>query len=222
MKQKSERLLKQRSDENSFWPTFTDLITTILLLVLLLLVTMVVFEQEKLAEQQQQIKDQQEQIEYLTGIRKDIIQDLDQEFKKRNLDVKVDPQTGTIKFSNDLLFATNKAEIRPKFKEYLKEFIPVYFSILYGKYQDHISEVVVEGHTDDVGTFMYNLELSQRRAFSVVKYILSEEIGNFRHKSQVKKQLTANGRSFSEVKRTNNGTIDRKNSRRVELKFRLE
>lgn len=183
---------------------------------------MVVVEQEKLAKQKAQIEKQQEQIEYLTGIRRDIIEDLDKEFKKRDLDVVVDPKTGTIKFSNDLLFETGKAEIRPAFKNYLKEFIPVYFSILYGKYKDHVSEVIVEGHTDDVGTFMYNLDLSQQRAFSVVSYILSDDFGDFPHKSTVKTQISANGRSFSRLKYTESGKIDRKNSRRVELKFRLK
>jgi chemotaxis protein MotB len=144
---KYQRLLKQSRDEGSFWPTFTDLITTILLLVLLFLITMVIFEQEKIAEQKEQIAEQNEQIEFLTGIRKDIIQDLDEEFKKRDLDVSVDPKTGTIKFSNDLLFETGKSNIRPQFKDYLQELIPVYFSILYGEYENAISEVVIEGHT---------------------------------------------------------------------------
>jgi chemotaxis protein MotB len=92
---------------------------------------------------------------------------------------------------------------------------------LYGKYNDSIAEVVVEGHTDDKGDYMYNLDLSQRRAFSVVKYILSDEFGDFPYKNQVTKNITANGRSESQLKIVK-GKVDRAQSRRVEFEFRLK
>lgn len=229
MDTKYKRLLNHDQKDNDFWPSFTDMLTTILLVVLLFLMAFMIHESKKLSEKQAKIQEQeakiaqqQQQINYLLGIRKDIIQDLEAEFKKRKLNIQIDPATGAIKFSNDLLFETGKDVIRPEFKQQLQSFIPAYFAILYGKYKDHISEIVVEGHTDDVGSFMNNLELSQRRAFNVVKYILSDEFGTFPHKVDVFYDITANGRSESDLKHAANGTIDRNNSRRVEFKFRLK
>ncbi|WP_165763740.1 OmpA family protein [Halalkalibacter urbisdiaboli] len=223
MNQKYKRLLDNRSDDNDFWPSFTDVLSTILLVVLLFLMAIIISREDVLAEKERKIDEQEEIINYFVGIHSDIIEDLEAEFSQTELKIEIDKETGAIKFQNDLLFETGKEQIRQVFKNDLAVFIPAYFSILYGKYSDHIAEVVVEGHTDDVGTFMNNLELSQRRAFSVVQYILSDEFGDFPHKELVKDNITANGRSKSQLKYLEDGkTVDRENSRRVEFKFRLK
>lgn len=41
-------------------------------------------------------------------------------------------------------------------------------------FRDYISQIIIEGHTDDEGSYMYNLELSQNRALAVVKKIYDE------------------------------------------------
>jgi chemotaxis protein MotB len=69
---------------------------------------------------------------------------------------------------------------------------------------------------------MYNLELSQKRAFEVAKFIQSEEMPNFKYKKEFTRLLTANGRSFSQPVLDKNGKIDAEKSRRVEFKFRLK
>ncbi|WP_185806856.1 OmpA family protein [Bacillus salinus] len=229
MKHKYSRIINRQLDEQEFWPSFTDLLTTILLVVLLLLMAVLATEQVKaekreqeLAEKEMKIQDQEELISLLTGVRQDIIEDLILEFENEALGIDVDKETGAIKFRNDLLFATASDEIRGPFKQELRNFIPEYFSIVYGKYGDHIADIVVEGHTDDVGSFMYNLELSQKRAFSVVRYILSDEFGDFPYKEVVRDNITANGRSESQLKFFESGEVDRDNSRRVEFHFRLK
>lgn len=242
MNDKYKRLLNGNVGENDFWPTFTDLLSSILLVVLLIFVAVIMginneskaMQQKVLAsqeeikkqakqieEKEQQIANKEKQIEMLTYIQKDIVNDLEGEFKKTKLAISIDKETGAIKFRNDLLFETGKAEIKPEFKKMLHEFIPIYFYTLYGKYKDHISEIVVEGHTDDKGDYMDNLDLSQRRAFSVVKYILSPEFGDFPYKELVTHDITANGRSESQLKLVN-GKVDQDQSRRVEFKFRLK
>ena len=67
-----------------------------------------------------------------------------------------------------------------------------------------------------------NLDLSQRRAYSVVRYIISDEFGDFENKPYVVKGITANGRSYSHpvlVQGTNEVNDDK--SRRVEIKYRF-
>lgn len=228
MSEKYRRLVSGKQEENDFWPSFTDLLSSILLVVLLFFMAIILSinsqnkaHEEEIKAQAAQIAEKEEQIEMLTYIQKDIVVELEKEFKKTNLDLSIDKDTGAIKFSNDLLFTTGEAVVKKEFKQQLEEFIPIYFYTLYGKYEEHIAEIVVEGHTDDVGTYMYNLDLSQRRAFSVVKYILSDEFGDFPFKDLVKEDITANGRSESQLKIVD-GEIDRDQSRRVEFKFRLK
>ncbi|GGJ80686.1 outer membrane protein OmpA-like peptidoglycan-associated protein [Anoxybacillus voinovskiensis] len=226
---KYKRLIAGQVLDNDFWPSFTDLLSTILLVLLLFLMAIIVNakedaeKREKVIQQAAKtIQKQERELEYYRGIRKEIIAGLKQEFQKKNLKIDVDSKTGAIKFQNDLLFDTNSDQIKPEFRRQLKMFIPIYFNILYKDYGDHIAEIVVEGHTDDIGSYMYNLELSQKRAFSVVKYILSDEFGSFPYKEKVRMQITANGRSFSNLKYTKGKTVDRESSRRVEFKFRLK
>ncbi|MEH7094812.1 OmpA family protein [Neobacillus vireti] len=235
MKDNYKRLINGRDEESNFWPTFTDLLSTILLVILIIFVAVIISinkdtkaMQEKVKESQleinkqaEQIAEKEKQIEMLSYIQKDIVDDLETKFKEKNLGISIDKDTGAIKFKDDLLFEEGKDVIKPEFQQRLHAFIPIYFSTLYGKYKDNIAEVVVEGHTDDKGDYMYNLDLSQRRAFSVVKYILSDEFGDFPYKSQVTKDITANGRSESQLKYVN-GKVDREQSRRVEFKFRLK
>ena len=234
MREKYRRLIGSGNENNDFWPSFTDLLSSILLVVLLVFMAVIfsinnqtkeiqakVIESEKEIQQQaDQIAAKEKEIEMLTYVQKDIVESLEAEFAKTNLDISIDKETGSIKFSNDLLFETGKDVIKGEFKTQLQEFIPIYFYTLYGKHKDQIAEVVVEGHTDDVGTYMSNLYLSQSRAFSVVSYILSEEFGDFPYKDLVTEDITANGRSESQLKYVN-GQVVRSQSRRVEFKFRL-
>lgn len=229
MNEKYKRLVNGRQDDNDFWPSLTDLLSSILLVVLLLFMAIIVsinaqvkINEEEIAVQAAEIAEKEEQIEMLTYVQKDIVEDLENEFKKTNLDLEIDKETGSIKFSNDLLFTTGNSVIRKEFKEQLEEFIPIYFYTLYDKHSEHIAEIVVEGHTDDVGSYMANLDLSQRRAFSVVSYILSDEFGDFPYKDVVRDDITANGRSESHLKYKDDGEVNRDQSRRVEFKFRLK
>jgi len=68
---------------------------------------------------------------------------------------------------------------------------------------------VVEGHTDSVGTENYNRELSRRRAYSVVSYLMGKGIAASR--------LTATGYGESMPIASNDTDEGRKKNRRVEL-----
>ncbi|WP_066321186.1 OmpA family protein [Bacillus sp. FJAT-29814] len=230
MKRKYNRLLNHNSEESDFWPSFTDLLSSILLVVLIVFVGIIVTinneskarqekSQEEINKQAKLIAEKEKQIEALSYIQKDIVENLERELSDKQLGISIDKETGAIKFKDDLLFETGKDVIRPEFKEKLHQFLRIYFSTLYGQYKDQIAEVVVEGHTDDVGDYIDNLDLSQRRASSVVKFILSD--GDIPFKDLVTKDITANGRSESQLKIVN-GVVDRAQSRRVEFKFRLK
>jgi outer membrane protein OmpA-like peptidoglycan-associated protein len=79
------------------------------------------------------------------------------------------PLTPTEKFvAGDVLFAFNSADLSPKFKEVLLQLVQ------YLKAPPGFKSLVVEGHTDSVGPEAYNLDLSQRRSASVVKFLTEE------------------------------------------------
>lgn len=236
MGNRGRRIFGGKGEADDFWPSFTDMLTTILLVMLLILITAVQVEKDNFAEAKAEAEIQKEAAENerkesekyketinnILGVKQSIIEDLQQSFGESDLEIDIDPKTGAIKFQENLLFETGKSIIAPEFEKQLKEFIPQYFEILFSEYEEEIAEVLIEGHTDDVGSFNYNLELSQERAFSVVQYILSDEFGGFPYKEQVQVKITANGRSYSNPKfKEGSQEIDRDESRRVEFKFRL-
>src|SRR5699024_10617298 len=102
-------------------------------------------------------------------------------------------------------------------------FVPKYINVLLSEeFKDHISQVIIEGHTDLEGTYLYNLELSQDRAFSVKEEIFSDEFPPFDEKEVLRQMITSNGRSFMVPIYDENNNIDEVKSRRVEFKFRLK
>lgn len=77
MNNRYNRLFKSDTNENEFWPSFTDMLTTILLVILLFLMAFMLNEkiktdadQKALAEQKHLIEEQQREINYLKGINK--------------------------------------------------------------------------------------------------------------------------------------------------------
>lgn len=72
-----------------------------------------------------------------------------------------------------LLFDFNKSGIREESKESLTKFAKVI-----NKYED--TNIILEGHTDNVGEQNYNLELSKKRAQAVADFIKELEVDSAR------------------------------------------
>ena len=114
-------------------------------------------------------------------------------------------------------------------KQTLRETIPMYLGVLLrDEYQDYIAEIIIEGHTDTVGSYLSNQQLSYNRANSVARFCLDSGNGlNETEIARLQQVLTVNGRSFSNPVYTAEAPgaelqVDMDASRRVEIKFRLK
>ena len=201
---KYRRTINREFEKTSFWPTFTDLLCTVLMVVILIL-----FSSESLVSSVEQ------------DLSKNIYDSVTDVFKDSDIPIEVDQTTGKIVFGENSLFDVDSDELKPEAKEILKVFIPKYVETIYENYKQHISRIVITGHTDDVGDYLYNLDLSQRRALSVAKYIVGEEIGDYKYKEDVKQSIEAIGRSEAELIKKTDGSVDRDSSRRVEINYEI-
>ena len=189
--------------------------------------------QEKTLDEQHELlnkleavmSEQQQKLDDILGIRKELVKDLSEEFENSDLKVSVDEKTGAITFDSSILFDYNKSVIKSSGQEFLAEFLPRYAAILLSsKYRDNISEIIIEGHTDTEGTYIFNLQLSQKRALAVAEYSLSDksDILSKAQLEQMRALVSATGRSYSNPVYDSDGEIDMEASRRVEILFRLK
>ena len=171
------------------------------------------------------IDDQRKQLYQLIGVKAEIVEQLQKEFNDSGMEVKVDSKTGAITLDSSILFDFNKYELKDSGKKFLKKFVPKYLSVLLNEdNKQYIAEIIIEGHTDTKGSYLTNLDLSQKRALSVVTYCLDPD-NKIMDKKMIKEMrsiLTANGRSYSDPIYKADGSVDMAASRRVEFKFRLK
>lgn len=230
---------RREEEETSYWLSYSDMMAALLLIFILiisftLLQSQTVYEakesellaqKELVEEQQEQLEEQQEQIDKLIGIRKELIEALKQEFEGSDLSVAVDSKTGSIALDSSILFDSGQFTLKSSGEELLKKFLPKYIKVLTSKeFREYVSEIIIEGHTDTQGDYLYNLELSQKRALSVSSFCLDTENDILSQKQidKLRKIVTANGKSFSNPVLDANGNEDQNASRRVEFLFRLK
>lgn len=235
----ARHIRKSQNEETSYWLSYSDMMAA-LLLVFVLIISFTMLQakkqyedrtkklevQEELIEEQQKImSEQQEQLDRIIGVKSNLIEDLKKAFDGTDLKVSVDPQTGAITFDSSILFDVNMYDLKPSGEDFLEAFLPRYLNVLLqDKYKAYISEIIIEGHTDTNGTYMYNLELSQERALSVATFCLKDDttILSPEEKESLRSIVTANGKSFSNPIYNADGSVNLEASRRVEFKFRLK
>ncbi|WP_078427531.1 OmpA/MotB family protein [Alkalihalobacterium alkalinitrilicum] len=206
----------KKRGETNYWMSYADLMSA-MLMVFALLLTLVILDYRELLEAKEK------QIEEIISIKTEIIKSLTDAFQESDLQISIDQETGAIRFPGNILFETNSATISSEGEKFLKEFIPQYLGILLkDRFQEEIATIIIEGHTDKKGTYMYNMDLSQSRAYSVLQYIYDDEFPEFAEKETAQRFLTVNGRSFSQPLYDNAGKYDPDASRRVEFLFRLK
>jgi outer membrane protein OmpA-like peptidoglycan-associated protein len=123
-------------------------------------------------------------------------------FEKSGVIVKRERDQLTLIMPTDVVFDFDKADIKDEFKplmDTLQEALSIYTGVT----------VKIDGHTDNVGTYDYNLNLSQKRAESAKEYLVSKGIK--------KGRIITEGLSFSKPVASNATEKDREKNRRIEI-----
>ena len=163
------------------------------------------------------LQSQKAKIKSLTGIKLKVIAALKEALGKK---IDIDKKTGSLRLASNILFDKGSARLKDEAKIQLKEAFEEYVGALVSdtRIKPHLDKIIIEGHTDSDGGYLYNLDLSQKRAFAVMNYLLTLD---FAKKYNLKPLLVASGRAYLDaIKR--NGIEDKEASRRIEIKFRLK
>lgn len=209
-----------------YWLSISDLMAGVLIVFILFFVLKINAEIKlrRIFEEMYKVK------EHIVGEVKDAFEN------DENIEVLED---GTVRFFIDdttkQWFVVGESELMEAGKTQLSDFTRKYVSILFSpRYRDFIDKIEIEGHTDSSGKheteqekYLYNLHLSQERAYSVAEFIHRNVMlsrnpeTNSLYKAMLRERLTASGRSFIDVIKDNAGEESSLLSRRVEFKFRL-
>jgi len=163
------------------------------------------------------LQKQRAQIKTLTGIRLKVVAALKETLGNK---ISIDKKSGALRLSSKILFDRGSAQLKEGAKKELKETFEKYIAALMSNraIRPYLDRIVIEGHTDSDGGYLYNLELSQKRALAVMNYLLSLPIAQKYH---LKKYLVASGRAYMD-RIMRHGVEDKEASRRIEIKFRLK
>ncbi len=123
-------------------------------------------------------------------------------FDKDGVIIKQERDTLTLIMPTDVVFDFNKATIKNEFKPMLDtvaEALNIYTAL----------KVKIDGHTDNVGEYNYNMNLSKKRAESAKNYLVSKGVDT--------KRIETEGFSFSKPVASNATQEGRDKNRRIEV-----
>lgn len=194
--------------ESPFWISFSDLMSALMVLFLAVMAVTLVAVTQSIDSA---TRDTIERSAAISKIMAMIAND------KKSLGVGVDQQNYRIDLGKEVRFESGSYSISAPAGQFLRSYIPV---LLRAKDTPEgrrwIRSIVVEGFTDEDGTYLYNLQLSLDRSRSVV-CSLFQNAGSGDGLSQeqlrkVQELFLVGGYSFNSIKQ------DKAESRRVEFK----
>ncbi|SFV68913.1 FIG00638667: hypothetical protein [hydrothermal vent metagenome] len=165
----------------------------------------------------EKLQAQKAKIKSLTGIKLKVISELKESLGKK---INIDKNSGSLRLASNILFDKGSATLKDGAKKELKANFIEYVNTLISNpnIKSHLDKIIIEGHSDSDGSYLYNLDLSQKRAFAVMHYLLTLD---YIKKHNIKEKLVASGRSYLDTIKVN-GVEDKDASRRIEIKFRLK
>ncbi|MBO7370816.1 MAG: OmpA family protein, partial [Campylobacter sp.] len=129
-------------------------------------------------------------IRNLTGMKVKVIADIKEKLSDK---ISIDEESGAIKLSSQVLFDKGEAVLKDEIKNELETTLKSYFETLLNndEIRANLDQLIIEGHTDSDGEYLYNLKLSQNRALEEMNFINS-----WNTDERLRKYLIDSGRSF--------------------------
>lgn len=207
---RSRRGSHDRDEVPEYWITYSDLMVSLLMAFALLLFIVLGREQARANEVRQQV-----------AARDTVIRAAAAQLDSAGRSFHFDSATGTLAIGTEVLFAFGSAHLAPEARGHVELLATQYLPGLLSEavVDSLLQEIVIEGHTDTIGTYLSNLRLSQERAFSVMQAVLDAS-SNGPWDERIRHLLTASGRSETQPKFVN-GSISDAGSRRIEVRLRF-
>ena len=221
MEQLFGKLESEPHQDSEHWMSVSDLMAGLMMLFLFISVAFmryVLIEKERIKEVA--VTYQSTQVAIYEALMSEFKDDL------ALWDAEIDRDSLAFNFkSPDVLFAQGEIALRPEFERILTDFFPRYLAVL-DKYRSSIDDVRIEGHTSSVWNrqttpeeaYFNNMELSQGRTRTVLRYVYGITPGGTDLRDWVQKHVAAVGYSSSRLIYATDGKEDHERSRRVSFR----
>lgn len=206
------------ADFAGFWIPYSDLMAALLGVFALLLIVTVY----RMGQPLNEVRDVLEE-------RQTVSQELREYFKDDNR-VEI-TGAGSLRLKGEVLFATNTDSLSDSGRATLLDIMPRYLAVITSRdsFENQLSRVLVEGHADpsfagddSLAGYLYNLGLSQRRAASVVTFLMSADRLEV-YREFMREYFMASGRSSTDlVFNEATGEPDYERSRRIQIDFLMK
>jgi chemotaxis protein MotB len=227
----------KKENDSYVWISYSDLMTSVTFaFIFLFLCFIALYKHQTDALNNERQNPYQQSLKGLIEANKSVnatLNNLKEEIEKKRECDEVDFQVDSSKSSIRAVFKKNSGWFKEGefvLNQQAKNCLDVFSVMWLGKlYKDkaikqNIQNLVIEGHANSAGTYLYNLKLSQSRAFTASEYIFLNmnaekyQISDWNDfKDWIEHTLTATGRSFSDPV-IENRIENSEKSKRIEFK----
>lgn len=197
--------------EKPFWISFADLMTALMVLFLLVMSVALLAVTRTITQRERLEAARQEEIDRL-------LKRIEQAASKQQ-GIHVDRKRAVIDFGDRARFDTSSFTLRPDQERLLRAFVPEILTMARDKAGKRwLKRIVVEGFTDNRGSYLYNLNLSLQRSQRVLCALMAPPASGERpmqrsELEEIRKLFLVGGYSSNSAKES----LDA--SRRIELRL---
>lgn len=211
-------------DENSFWISYSDILSSLLIIILLVTVY-VIFE---LTQTKKNVTENLEEITKAELVRKETLEEIQSTLKQYGVDVEIANNYSVLRIpESTLAFESNNYRIPYEMEDELIKIGQVILKVLSeGDTEDYFDTIFIEGHTDirPSKREMGNLGLSTFRAISVWNFWRSRVSEEYSQLSNLQgdKMFSVGGYGESRPAIENQITEeDYRKNRRIDIRFTI-
>nr|CRH04831.1 putative outer membrane protein, OmpA motif [Candidatus Magnetococcus massalia] len=188
--------------DNPFWISYADLMTALVMLFLVVMsISMIAIASRDEVRAESRKKEITKVLDALEG-----------KIEGGNLGIKIDREKRTISFGDNARFGLNSYYLPPETRKILQDFVPMLLQVKKKGEGRWLKRIHIEGYTDDIGTYLYNVHLSLNRAQTVLCTLMTADITP-KQKRELQKMIIIDGAASTSIRGS------REESRRVEVRL---